>query len=75
MQVLRIGLRLLSNTNHRFGEFIECFNAFRLSRLDHHGFIYDQREIDCRCMVAKIKQTLCHIQRADAKVLLLPLAG
>src|SRR6266545_1144487 len=57
-------LAFLGDLTHYGAEIIERRLRFALRRLDHDGFLDDQREVDGRWMNREIDQSLGNIQRA-----------
>ena len=55
-----IGVRngLFGNLLHNRNELVECLFAFGLGRFYHYALVKEQREVDCRCVVAIVEKTL-----------------
>ena len=71
---LRILLCFPGYGDHGFTERVERFFAFCFCRLNHNGFMYNERKINGRRMIAKVNQTLCHIAGMNAILLDLSIA-
>ena len=53
--------RFLGDRDHRVGETVQRFLAFRFGWFNQQAFGYQQREIRRRCVVVTIEQSLGHV--------------
>ena len=68
---VRIGLGLLGNLSHHGNETIKCLLRLILRRLNHQTLVEEQGEVDRRCMITIVEQTLGHVHRRDTRTLVL----
>src|SRR5947209_15900798 len=53
---------LFSDLSHNAHEVVEGLACLRFGWLDHHGFVYDEREVDGWGVHAKVEDTLGDVQ-------------
>src|SRR5947209_16912109 len=67
----RVGTGFLGNLAHDADEVVESFAGLGFGWLDHHGFVYDEGEVDGRGVHAKIEDTLGDVERGHTPLFLL----
>ena len=74
-QQVGIGPGLCRGLQERVGHPVEGLHRLGLGRLDHHGLVDHEREVDRRRVVPEVDEALGDVHRADARLPLQRLGG